>query len=432
MLWLALWLMVGAQPTVATASQFPGAMAPKRNVSLSAKPVEQSAPQGQIEEPPIWKEKANQDISVWLTEAIAHAQKLVEYTNGDEAQYLALFKSWHIPTDYVWLVHHDLDDDGAEEILLSYPVLRVPEGYEPATPDDLYARAGHCERGGCERVILIFERDNNRFIPFSDLDKEGLADVLIAPMPEVFAIGDINDDGLTEVVISEHWYGASTNGVKLRVGHWTGKKWNQLGLMTQSYTDIYLIDLEQDKIKEFVFYGGTVGSAGAGLQRNYTEIYKWNGKTYLLAAKIPDQIVSEHPYWKMVDGNIALSQRRQEQARQLFEEALSAHFFPPIGYELDWQLVRAVSRFQLIFTWLKMHDETHAQQVYTDAQNIDGQYALWSKVLWNEYMKTKNLDQACALARDSAGETFMAGYSYATNPLRIAKILCYPQIRLTD
>lgn len=135
---------------------------------------------------------------------------------------------------------------------------------------------------------------------------------------------DINADGHTEVVLMEE--SARCAHRRRDADRFTldGRAWEEIGWLTQGYSNVRLIDIEGDGPQEFVLHGGTVGSAGAGFQRKSTDIYKWNGVDYNnLAAGVPDAMSSETPYWKIVDGNIALYQRRYATAEQLFADALA-------------------------------------------------------------------------------------------------------------
>lgn len=385
------------------------------------------APAQSLSSPPVWLGGENQ--YGYLMAATYHATQLINQTDADETAYLAYLADWGVEQDeYVWLRHVDLDNDGQQEVLLAYPQFQRPSGAVNAVSD--------CWRVDCKRLFFLFEKQARIYLPVPYLGLPGTRTYPFKNRPSLFAIDDINADGRIEVVLMEEWQGAHTEGVTLTILRWDGAKWEELGWLTQSYSDVRLIDIEGDGPQEFVLYGGTVGSAGAGFQRKSTDIYKWNGVDYNnLVASIPDAITSETPYWKIVDGNIALYQRRYAAAERLFADALSmltaadgdVDSISEATGTSDRRLL-ALARFQAMYVALLRysHDPTIATAHYVASQSEGGVYAAWAAAFWDVWSQTGNLDDACAAARVSVGDTMMEGYNYATNPLYFRNMLCEP------
>jgi hypothetical protein len=363
----------------------------------------------------------------YLVAATYHVTRLINQVGADEAAYLAQLAAWGLPateSESVWLRHVDLDGDGQQEVLLTYPLVYQPSGAVDAV--------SVCLLADCRRLFFLFEEKGGFYWPAIHPGKWELGADPLKNRPSIFAVDDINTDGRTEVVLMEKWQGAHTEGATLTVLRWTGAAWEEIGWLTQSHSHVRLVDIEGDGPQEFVLYGGTVGSAGAGFQRKSTDIYKWNGVDYNnLAASIPDALSSETPYWKIVDGNIALFQRRYVTAERLFAEALAlltdADAVSAVSGTSDKQLL-ALARFQAMYVALlrHSHDPTIAAAHYAASQSEGGVYAAWAAAFWNVWSQTSNLDDACAAARASVGETMMEGYNYATNPLYFRDMLCDP------
>ena len=308
-----------------------------------------------------------------------------------------------------------------------------PLVYRPLSSADAVSP---CYLSDCRRLLIVFEEMLGRYWPTVHLGRLETGDYPFKNRPTLFAVDDINADGRTEVVLRQDWQGAHTAGVTLTVLRWNSGVWKEIGWMKQSYSDVRLIDIEGDGPREFVFYGGTVGSAGAGLQRQYTDIYKWNGVDYnTLAAHIPAALASETPYWKIVDGNIALFQRRYAAAERLFSDALAmltndagdADIVSTATGVFDQNLL-ALARFQAMYVALLLnpYDSTNAAVHYAASQAEGGRSAAWTAAFWSIWEQTGDLDAACAAARERAGGLMMEGYNYATNPLYFRDMLCDP------
>jgi hypothetical protein len=363
--------------------------------------------------------------------ATYHATQLVNQVGADETAYLAQLAAWGLPStesEYIWLRHVDLDDDGQQEVLLTYPMVHQPSGTADAV--------SVCLLSDCRRIFFLFEEKAGFYWPAIHLGNWELDSNPFKNRPSLFAVDDINANGRTEVVLMEEWQGAHTEGVTLTILRWNGAAWEEIGWLTQGYSNVRLIDIEGDGPQEFVLYGGTVGSAGAGFQRKSTDIYKWNGVGYNnLAASIPDAISSETPYWKIVDGNIALYQQRYATAEQLFADALAmlaeaaggTYGISEATGTSDRRLL-ALAHFQAMYVALlrNPHDATIAAAYYAASQSTGDEYVAWAAAFWAVWSQTGNLDDACAAARTSVGDLMMEGYNYATNPLYFRDMLCDP------
>jgi tetratricopeptide (TPR) repeat protein len=191
-----------------------------------------------------------------------------------------------------------------------------------------------------------------------------------------------------------------------------------------------LSDTDGDGRPELLFTGGTISSVGAGVQRAKTEVYRWNGTTYELTQTIPDPVASQHPYWKLMDGNIAMNARAYDRAIPLFQDALAAKPpyppYPPFDvWGTDPAVVVAAARFQLMLAYVELGNQAQAVRIYQAAQQHDGPYATWTRAFWDVYQARGDIQEGCAAARAAARDVDLPGYNYENHPLGASGSLCY-------
>jgi hypothetical protein len=100
-------------------------------------------------------------------------------------------------------------------------------------------------------------------------------------MPEVAAVGDMTGDGLPELVLQDTDCGAHTCYGYFSVVGYTPEGFANLvdpeaaygGMISISYPDVRLV--REDGVDVLYVHGGTIGSAGAGIVRGYTDIWAW-------------------------------------------------------------------------------------------------------------------------------------------------------------
>jgi hypothetical protein len=125
--------------------------------------------------------------------------------------------------------------------------------------------------------------------------------------PTIIGAADMTGDGLPELITDATLCGAHTCFGNYRV---IGLRDGQPGDLVQappvadaenpgtvismSYPDTQLQDIDGDGLAEFVVHGGTIGSVGAGVVRPRTEIWRWDGAAVTLANTILDPTQYRH------------------------------------------------------------------------------------------------------------------------------------------
>lgn len=355
--------------------------------------------------------------------------ELLHATQGDVEAFLQQIAAWssealsetHLASAWVRIV--DLDDDGAPEWLVSVPQL------EERCDSSGCTRFMRCEVGLCPGLVLLFERDRFSFKLghlFQMKDSAGWLD-----HPQVLTIDDLNGDGKTDLVLSENWCGAHTCGTRLLLGYWDGQRWHDLaaGRVEQTYTEITIVDQDGDGAKEIVMHGGIVGSAGAGAQRQHTEVYAWRDGGYRLIARISDP--DPHIYFRMLDANTALVNGDLDRALEL---AIAAVEEPDKGVgSPSWIQSRVVSyaAIEAMLVYAVRHDpkamQALLQEIETKYDVLDNPYVEAAQNLWSTYQATQDAIAACKAVEQTVTAhleqaRFFPEYGYAMERLPLSRI----------
>lgn len=108
--------------------------------------------------PPVWQ--GGDNPASYLMAATYHTAWLVNQVGADETAYRAQLAAWGLPvteSEYVWLRHVDLDDDGQQEVLLTYPLVYKTSGAVDAV--------SVCLLSDCRRIIFLFEEKDGFYWP---------------------------------------------------------------------------------------------------------------------------------------------------------------------------------------------------------------------------------------------------------------------------
>lgn len=353
--------------------------------------------------------------------AEAHIQILTNFINiyGVE-EGARKYAAWALPglefEKAVRIYLADLDDDGAQEMIVGF----IHPDFGP-----------YCGYGACPYVVIIYERARDLFAPTYAL---GLNTAHTLDNFSLVLAEDINRDGRTEIVLRSDYCGAHTCFTELEIGQWDGRRWLRVGKMSQSYTQFRVEDRDGDGIKEIIMHGGTIGSAGAGMQRRRTEVYAWKDGYYRKIEDIPDY-EPENIYYLMLDANWALARKDLEKALQLAMQVLSRpEARPGNGWGFDeWERVRIVS-YAAIEAMLvhAMRGEAEAiepllRHVEENYDRLNNPYVEAARRLWEVYMNTRDPILACEeverVVRENQSEaSFLKWPGYATEILSVQNI----------
>lgn len=270
------------------------------------------------EPPPFWQ-KGNADPNTY----ILAATNALNYAQANLDAFRAHILTWgeltntETPQEYVWLHEADLDQDGTNELLA-----RVPQR-DQTCEGDICQPILWCDFGFCPGLVILFEQIGSLYVPeHLFVGDEFQGDVLDRPV--VYHIDDLTGDGLPELVLRQEMCGAHTCFLTLLVGRWDGQSWHDMVGATplnQSYTQVVFEDQDGDGLTEILMSGGTIGSAGGGLQREHTLVFSLQNGLYELVQDIPAP--DPHPYYLMMDAYYALKANDPATAETLASQVLA-------------------------------------------------------------------------------------------------------------
>jgi tetratricopeptide (TPR) repeat protein len=195
-----------------------------------------------------------------------------------------------------------------------------------------------------------------------------------------------------------------------------------------SYVEPSFADWDGDGVRELIMYGGTIGSVGAGPQRERTEVYKWDGTAYVLSETVYDY--SNYLYFKVLDANQALLEGEYGGAVALYREAIDNPNLDVWMEEGERVELAAFSRYRLTLTYLLLGEAASAQATRDELLGAqpDSIYAQVVSVFWDSYERDADLKMACEQVGEFAAahpETVevLADYGYG-NPTFTPEEVC--------
>jgi hypothetical protein len=306
---------IPATPTSTLAT----AHSPLLDEPISRPPAEQPP-----DPPPVWHDDVD---GKWLPTTIRAATDLVNWAEGDPAQILAQIETWGQIDEFAldeegrlsnaWVETADLNQDGQPELLLAFPPRQE-------VCRDEACHISLCEFLTCPAFLLLFNQVNGLYVPVHLIEDAVTDWRKWLDAPTLFHIGDLTGNDRIELLIQQNACGAHSCYSSLLIGNWDGTAWQNYGRMEQSFSEISLVPDAESGVTgqmEIHFYGGIVGSAGAGLQRPQTEIYRFRDDRFYLAEVMP--AADDHPYYLALDAHTALSQNDPDRAYDLATNALA-------------------------------------------------------------------------------------------------------------
>ena len=206
----------------------------------------------------------------------------------------------------------DLDGDLRDEWLL---VL-----YDPSLPGVPFGAAGD---------LWIVNGDGVVFRYYA-APSDDIYDFLA---PTIIAVTDLTGDGLPELVADAPFCGAHTCTGNYRVIGQTVEGLADLvrrepaaagdpgHTIAMTYPEIQVIDRDGDGVAEIVVRGGTIGSAGAGVVRPRTEVWRWDGAAITLAETTLDPTTYRHHI--LYEANDLLAAADLDGALALYEATIN-------------------------------------------------------------------------------------------------------------
>jgi hypothetical protein len=316
------------------------------------------------------------------------------------------------------LVAADVDGDGVPEL--------VAIVYSTRTADQL--------PNGAPGVITVLRERGGRFesVPVpGGLAEQGSAG------PILLDAKDLNRDGAAELAFRYKTCGASTCTDQVVIVGRDGQGLKQLTPDNPSMAGaaITLADTDGDGIAELQLKGGLMGSVGAGLQRERTETYRWNGTSWALAETT--FAPSNERYFAIVDAGRAFDRKDYSTALRLYRAAANDDNLADSKVQQQWDPgpdLRAYARFRLVLTDLVVGQEDDARATIETARQRDKGSPLLAltDTLWNNYSHTASVKSGCGqvvamVAADPQPYLrTLNGYGYANPELKPADLCQSP------
>ena len=288
-------------------------------------------------------------------------------------------RSANQPTDR--LIEIDLDGDQKPELVL---IVYSEQQRDVSTAGPRGFVAAYREAGGRYELLPV---------------PGGIAETAQAG-PTILKAEDLNRNSGAELAFSYRSCGASTCFDSLAIVGWDGARLKRLTpeSLQMANPSISIADLDGDGVAEIVLTGGLQGSLGAGLQRQRTETYLWNGAQWSLAKT--EFAPSTERYFALVDAERAFAQRNFGTALRLYRSAANdaslanTRVQQPSDPGPD---LRAFARFRLLVTDVVVGQEDDAMAVLTEARQQDAATAFvnLTETFWRNYTHTGSIRATC-------------------------------------
>lgn len=178
-----------------------------------------------------------------------------------------------------------------------------------------------------------------------------------------------------------------------------------------------LLDVLDDGLPDLVVSGGLIGSAGAGIQRPFREVWAWNGTNIVLADREWED--TGYRFHRLYNANDAVEDEEYSAARELYESVVVDPALEEVDYAYTVEQVRAATQqfagFRLSVLPLLQGDITEAtrwrnwlQEAYPNTPLSNAAGLLIET--WQQ--NGNNLPGAC-----SRVTSFLAGEANPTGPL---------------
>lgn len=188
-----------------------------------------------------------------------------------------------------------------------------------------------------ERRDLVFAKEGNLWIVngsgviYRHNPQDGAEPPVFAP--NIAGTADLTGDGLPELVTEEVTCGAHTCFSDFRILSWrNGRLQNVVQhpepqdpaipqTISISFAEPSFSDYTQDGLTDFLVHGGTIGSAGAGIMRAYTEVWSWDGTAVTLTEVLPDW--TDYRHHILYEANGRMDAGDLAEALRLYEAAIN-------------------------------------------------------------------------------------------------------------
>lgn len=178
-----------------------------------------------------------------------------------------------------------------------------------------------------------------------------------------------------------------------------------------------LVDATDDDLPDLVISGGLIGSAGAGIQRPFREVWAWDGAAITLAEREWEE--TGYRVHRLYNANAAFDEEEYDEARSLYESVIVDPGLEEMAFIAPAEEVRAYTRqfagFRLALLPLLRGDITEATrwQNWLGEEYAGSALANAASMLVQTWQQNgNNLPAACDQV-----SSYLAGQPSATGPL---------------
>ena len=219
---------------------------------------------------------------------------------------------------------------------------------------------------------------------------------------------------LDEVAYTTRNCGAHTCFVQMHVVEWNAASQQFAATFPQDTAapsgELEIKDVDGDGVTEIVQHVGGIGSAGAGAQRMFDEIYGWDGAQYALKTKVVTS--PQFPIHTLNDADEATKNGNYAQAIALYQQVIDDQ--APLTFKTEDEIpaLRAYARYRLMLAYALSGDEVKAQAVHDElasqfatasAEAPGASFAGFANVFWDAYQGAKDVKAGCAQVVALAG-----------------------------
>jgi hypothetical protein len=231
-------------------------------------------------------------------------------------------------------------------------------------------------------------------------------------------VEDVNGTGRADMVYGTSMCGAHTCWDRLYIVEWDGTGFvNRIADMADYPYATFSVEDGQ-----VVVQVGGIGSAGAGYQRSYREVWRWDGRRYAVTEQSVGPPTALIHY--VHDGDDALARGDYGEAMGHYEAVLAETDLPAgLALESEEQgmaILKAYALFKLMVAYAASGDGWGGQAQYDTlvAKHPEGTpgypYTLVGRAFWSDFVATDNPRSACAAAVTMAeGDPTLAERLYA-------------------
>lgn len=266
----------------------------------------------------------------------------------------------------------DLTGEGTPEVLVAF-----------STP----------EQGG---VLLLYTCENGRYVLRYQNPIGG-------GVPQVLRIGDMNNDNRTDLLATVEQC-SDVDGLcqyKTVVITWDGGTFvNLLNSPPDGDIPPEALDVDNDSVLEVVTQQQGSGNSQTGPIRTGSQIYDWNGVSYVLSLSQPNDM--RYLIQVVHEGDRAFREESMNEAARLYlyayEDGVDQLGYWFGGEERDILRSYLLYRLLLTFTFAENGDPLSAyEQTRSNFLNLEDApiYARMSDIYWNAYQESNNLNVAC-------------------------------------